>query len=383
MALRDVVPGVPYRLIGLLVLGHVAFSGNRFTLMLQAVALKASPAAIGLLLSLMMAVPMFMAVHAGRWSDRIGYGRPTVIGFAMLIGAGLLAGFVPSMAALYLASVLVGSGYMLAHVAVNNAIGQASTAASITQAFSVLAMGFSLSGMVGPLLAGAVIDALGHSAAFFCLVGFPVGALALLARARSEAAVPQARAKAAPAGVMDLLRHAPLRAVFIVSGLLSMGWDLFSFLAPLHGVRSGLTATATGLLMGAFGAGTFAIRLFLPFLARRSGQWNTLRWVLFVTAACYLIFSFTATLPFMLPAAFAMGLALGCGQPMAMSLLHLMAPPSRAGEAVGIRSTITSASQTVLPLFFGALGSGLGVGAVFWVGAAVLTGGGVFAGRRK
>ena len=111
-------------------------------------------------------------------------------------------------------------------------------------------------------------------------------------------------------------------------------------------------------------------------------EWRTLSWALFVTALCYVIFPLAATLPLMLTAAFAMGLSLGCGQPMAMSLLHLTAPPSRAGEAVGMRTSIVSASQTLFPLLFGALGSALGVGAVFWAGATVLASGGAFARRR-
>jgi predicted permease len=68
---------------------------------------------------------------------------------------------------------------------------------------------------------------------------------------------------------------------------------------------------------------------------------------------------------------------------VALSLLHLKAPPARAGEAVGVRSTITSASQTILPLAFGALGASLGLLVMFWAAAAVLAAGGVFAGRHR
>ena len=42
--------------------------------------------------------------------------------------------------------------------------------------------------------------------------------------------------------------------------------------------RAGLTATATGLLMGAFGAGSFTIRLFLPAITARASEWRTLGW---------------------------------------------------------------------------------------------------------
>jgi MFS family permease len=382
--IREAVTAVPFRLICLLVLGHVAFAGNRFTLTLQAIALKASPLAIGILISLLMVVPMVLSIHMGRWADRFGYARPAALGLVMLAAAGLLAGLLPSMPALYAASVFIGSGYTLAHVAINNAVGQLSPARHLTRSFSMLALGFSVSGMMGPLIAGVVIDHFGHPAAFLCLLGFAMVSLALLlplARGRDQ--LPPRETPTEPPSVIGLLRHGPLRAVLIVSGLLSMGWDMFMFLAPLHGARSGLSATSTGLLMGAFGAGTFAIRLLLPVLTARMTEWRTLSWALFITALCYLVFPLAGTLPLMLAAAFAMGLSLGCGQPMAMSLLHLTAPPSRAGEAVGMRTSIVSASQTLFPLVFGALGSALGVAAVFWAGATVLASGGAFARRRK
>lgn len=363
-------------------LGHVAFSGVRLALTLQAVALKATPLAIGLLMSLMMVLPMLLSVHAGRWSDRLGYTRPAAIGLTMVAAACLAAGLLPGMLALYISSLLIGSGYTLAHVAGNNAIGQSAPAGQLTRAFSATAVGFSLSGMTGPLVAGFMIDHFGYRTAFLFLVLFALASLALLFW-RRPAPTPPREAPAVAPKLFDLLRHGPLRAVFIASGLLSMGWDLFTFLAPLHGVRSGLSATATGLVMGAFGAGTFAIRLLLPLFMSRVSEWRTLSGALFVTALCYLVFPLATTLPLMLVAAFAIGLSLGCGQPMAMSLLHLTAPPSRAGEAVGLRTTFVSASQTAMPLLFGAVGSALGVGAVFWAAATLLAAGGAFASRRK
>lgn len=381
--LREAVQAVPFRLICLLVLGHVAFAGNRFTLTLQAVALHASPFAIGLLMSLLMVVPMVLSIHMGRWSDRFGFARPAALGLAALALGSLIAGLLHTMPALYVASVLIGTGYTMAHVGVQNAVGQLTPARQLTHSFSVLAMGFSISGMTGPLVAGFVIDHLGYAAAFLGMLAFAAVSLGMLwPFLRRTAPARVAAAAAEPGPVLDLLRHPPLRAVLIVSGLLTMAWDMFQFLAPLHGARAGLSATLTGTLMGAFGAGTFAIRLLLPLIHARMSEWRILSWALFVAALCYVLFPLAGTLPLMIGAAFAMGLSVGCGTPMAMSLLHLTAPPARAGEAVGVRTSIVSASQTFFPLVFGALGSAVGVGGVFWAGATVLASGGAFARRR-
>jgi MFS family permease len=381
---REAVRAIPLRLICLLVLGHVAFAGGRFTLTLQALALHVSPLAIGILMSLLTVVPMLVSVHMGRWTDRLGFGPPAAAGLVALATGSLLACLlVNSLAALYVASILIGTGYNLAHVAINNAVGQLAPSRHLTRSFSILAMGFSISGMTGPLVAGFVIDHFGHAPAFFAMLLFAGTSLALLTPlVRESARFAAAQDARTRGGVLDLLRHAPLRSVLIVSGTLSMGWDMFVFLAPLHGARVGLSATATAVLVGTFGAGTFAIRLVLPAVHRRMSEWRILSWALFGAAVCYFLFPLASSFALMLAGAFAMGMSVGCGNPMAMTLLHVTAPPSRAGEAVGVRTSMVSASQTVLPLVFGALGTAVGLGAVFWAGAAALASGGAFARRR-
>lgn len=383
MAPREIATGIPHRLVVLLVLAHVAFAGGRFTLTLAAVARHASAFEIGALLGLIMVLPMLLAVRTGRWCDRVGYVLPAAIGLAMLAASCAVAAASTSMASLYPASVLVGSGFMLTMIAVNNVIGQASDPARLTHAFSLLTMGFSLSGVVGPLICGFVIDHFGYAPAFLVLLLFCTASMLTLAAAGKVHVVPRRESPAVSASVRDLVTREPLRSIFIVSAVISIGWDLFMFLAPLHGVRSGLSATATSLVIGVFGVGTFAIRVVLPRITSGVSQWRALSVSLFVTALCYLAFPLATTLQFLIPAAFAMGLALGCGQPMAMSLIFLSAPPERSGEAAGVRSTITSFTQTVLPLVFGAIGTALGVFAVFWIGAVLMAAGGAFASRRK
>jgi hypothetical protein len=61
---------------------------------------------------------------------------------------------------------------------------------------------------------------------------------------------------------------------------------------------------------------------------------------------------------------------------MVMSLLHDSTPEGRVGEAVGLRSMLMNTSQTGLPLFFGILGSALGMTPVFWTLAVLQVAGG-------
>jgi len=79
---------------------------------------------------------------------------------------------------------------------------------------------------------------------------------------------------------------------------------------------------------------------------------------------------------------FALGLGLGCAQPVIMSLLYDSSPPGRQGEAVGVRTTMLNASQTFIPLATGSLSAAAGVSPAFWLLAACLIGGAFLTARK-
>lgn len=330
---------------------------------------------VGLLVSLLTLVPAVGGVHIGRWVDRIGFRRPAAAGMLLLLGGNLLAAFLPSILALGIASVMVGSGFMLCHVAGNHVIGWAVPAALRGRAFGLTSFGYSLASFSGPLLAGVSVDLVGHSAVFVVLAVPAALAGALLARdpagVHHEPVV-----RPAGGGPLDLLRDPTVRSVLVVSSLLSAGWDLFNFLVPLHAVRSGLSASAVGLVSGAFGAGAACVRLALPALVRRLGDWTLLRTALLGSACGYVLMPLCGTASTLVPLALALGMVLGVSQPIVMTLLHAVSPPGRTGEAVGLRTALTSVTQTLLPLVSGAFGAALGLAPLFWAIAAGLGVGG-------
>ena len=74
----------------------------------------------------------------------------------------------------------------------------------------------------------------------------------------------------------DLLREADTFETFVASAVLSMAWDLFTFVTPIHGTRLGLSASVIGLILGAFGAAIFLVRLVLPAIVHRLSEWPLL-----------------------------------------------------------------------------------------------------------
>ena len=161
-----------------------------------------------------------------------------------------------------------------------------------------------------------------------------------------------------------------------------MGWDLHAFIVPIIGTQLGLSASRIGAILSVFAVAIFAIRIAMRWIARRFRDWTILATTMFVAAATYLLFPFASGAGQLTALSFVLGLALGAGQPVIMALMHHITPEGRAGEALGLRTTLMNTSQVALPLLFGAVSAALGMTTVFWSVAIGLGAGGYLTRRR-
>jgi MFS family permease len=366
------------------VLNHIAYTGSRVTVSLFAIHQGATPLTIGVLMSLFALLSMLISVPVGRLVDRIGV-FPPVAAAACAVFVGLLLPFAwPALPALFPAAVAIGTGFGVYFVVLNNMTGALGRPEDRARNFSWLALGFSTGGFFGPMLAGFSIDSVGYRTGFLVLAVFPAIALTPLILRRH--ALPQGhrgRGAISPGGVLELLREPRLRAAFLVSGVLAMGWDLFSFALPIYGSRIGLSASSIGVVMGSFAGATFAVRLVMPALARRLREWTVISAALFFAGGSFALFPLANDAATLIPLSFLLGIGLGSAQPMIMALLYAASPAGRQGEVVGVRTAMLSTSSTTLPLVFGALGTALGMVPVFWAMAACMLMGGWVTRRRR
>jgi len=349
---------------------------------LFALHLGASEFTTGLLMALFALLPMFLSVSTGRLIDRVGPGRPIALSLAALAAAASLPFFFPYVAVLYVSSTLLGVSFLFTHIGMNSVFGAYGTPEQRALNFSWLALGFSISATLGPLVAGFAIDWLGHARAFLLLAAFPAVACVLLALRKRPLPRPERGPREGGSGMFDLWRVPSLRATFIVSGLLAMGWDLYSFLLPLYGARLGLAAVSIGVIMSTFSFATFVVRLAMPLFAHRVAHWAVIGAALTLSGASYLLFPFVESVPLLMVISFVLGLGLGCAQPVIMAVLYDASPPGRQGEAVGVRTLTLNASHTVIPLASGAISAAVGMAPAFWAIAFMLLGGAWYARRR-
>ena len=386
------------RIFAYTILNHSAFSGSRVAVALAGLELSASPFAIGLILSFYSLLPMFLSVAGGRWIDRVGMRLPMLSGSA-LVAFGVSVPFLTwDIGSLYLSSITVGLGFMGFHICTQKAAGDLGGESRRKENFGLLAIAYSISGFLGPTVAGLTIDHLGFRTAFALLAALPLITLLLVwryplqidrpesnlspispinAEAPTDAEAP-ADPQAGSGKLMELIESPPLKRLFIAVVLISASWDVHQFIVPLYGAQHGLSASAIGLVLGTFAVATFVIRLALPLLSRRYSEWRLILAAMWTAFVIYALYPWFPTLPVMLVLSFVLGLGLGVCQPMILSALHRHAPPGRVGEAVGLRMTLVSATQTLLPTVFGALGSAFGLAPMFIGMSCLVVAGAVF-----
>ena len=364
------------QLILVSLIGHIVLAGARVTTSLYALSLHASEFTVGGLLALFALFPMLFAVPMGRLIDRIGIAKPMAGGLCLMLLGCAIPSLLDGLPVLYLAVAMIGTGFMTIHVSSQHAVGAMSRHDARAANFSRLALGYSISSFSGPVIAGFVIDHTRYSIAYAVFCGFALLALTLLAAGGlGQIKLAQQREEIQTGNPFDLLRNPDMRRIYLVGILLGAAWELFVFVMPIHGSHLGFSASTIGLILGCFSCATFTVRLAMHWIARRYSEWQVLTSALSLAVICYGLFPLMTNSYSIMVVAALLGLALGSSQPNVLALLHHSSPAGRAGEAVGVRVTISNATQVFMPLAFGAAGATLGLFAVFWgMGAMIGTG---------
>ncbi|MFM9970634.1 MAG: MFS transporter [Burkholderiales bacterium] len=368
-----------YILVALTSCSHAVQVGGRLAVMLYAVHLSASPATVGLLSALFNLINIFTSVQVGRWIDKSGSRVPMFIGTMMIaVGTGLICIW-PSLTALFVASVVIGSAHNLVFIAQQRLAGQYGNAEDRIKNFSVISLGQSAAGTLGPVAAGFAIEHAGYTETFlmFTLIGAaPLVLLIFGMLPYPPGAPPRARTAERKVPTRELLREPKLRAMYIVALLASSTWSIVTFLIPLYGTKIGLGASTIGIIIGAFSIATVVIRVVLPWMSRHISSWQMLIGSLIVSGVTMGLMPAFSSVLALTVLAVCIGFGLGLTGPISQALLHDLSPPDRIGELLGLRVTLLNASHAGVPIISGAVGAAIGVGPVFWVVAACLFAGG-------
>ncbi|RPJ44632.1 MAG: MFS transporter [Betaproteobacteria bacterium] len=375
-AAADMVVLPIFRIVLLSVLTHTAYKGSKVLMSLTALEMGANEFFVGMLFSTYALFPLLLSVYAGKISDRVGFRKPMLFGTVGLLAGLALPFLVPRLETLYVAAGLIGFCYIFYTVAVQHLIGAMAGGLDRTRNYSWFSLGIGITALLGPTSAGFLIDAVGHRATFAVMAAMPVVPLLLLGLwtgwLPKTSHLPSGNAAKAGQRVGDLVRNRPLRRALITAGIIETGLELYNLLLPIYGHSIGLSASAIGMILGAFGLALLVVRAVMPHLVKRSSEERVLAASLLLATAVCVVFPFVKSFVALLAISFVLGMGLGCGSPLSMMLAYNRAPAGRSGEAMGLRQMVNKGTEVLVPFVFGTLSTAFGMVPVFWLDAVLL-----------
>jgi MFS family permease len=236
--------------------------------------------------------------------------------------------------------------------------------------------------IVGPAVAGILVASVGEGWCFFLnavsYVAVICGLLMMRTKAQARVPLPGSALANIAEGFAFVARTAPVRALLLLLGLVSLMGMPYAVLMPIFADKIlGGGASSLGLLMGASGAGALVGALSL---AMRRGVRGLGRWVAISSAgfgASLILFSFSRSFwlsaALLLPAGFSMMVEMASSN----TLIQAMVPDALRGRVMAVYSMMFMGMAPIGALLAGVLANHLGAprtvalgGAVCIVGAA-------------
>ncbi len=353
---------------------HACMAATRVAASLSVLAQGYPEWVVGVLLSLYAVAPIVLSLWAGRLADRFGFHRPVTWAVGMALTGAALPVATQHLAALAVSGVLTGGAVSVAAVAIQREAGlMARDAGDLKRVFSWVSLGPALSNMLAPVITGLLIDHFGYRSAFAFGALLPLLAVAAAWRVpRTPLPADADGARLPQSGAFELLRLPVLRNLLLVNVAMAACWDAHSFTVPVVGHARELSASAIGLVLGAFALAATVVRLAISAWADRLDEGRALRAAMMLATAVLLVYAWLPGAAGMMIGSALLGLALGSVQPMVLSALHQAAPPDRQGQALALRMVFTNLATIAMPAGFGLLAVLAGNAAPMWLMAVLL-----------
>ena len=338
------------------------YNGCRMVVSFSALQLGAGPATLGMLNALCGVLPIIFGLAIGRLIDRVGVRAP-VMGSLLIALLGMLAPFAwPSYAALALASLGTGLAFMTGIIGSNKAVAALTSPARRAGQLGWLSATSSIGGSLTLVALGFAVDHFGHRASFALTALLPALALVALAAFGRGLPAPAADAPRHRGGsAMELLRDPQIRMMILLSAVVPVTNDTFSFLIPIIGSGLGWSASITGVVLGSALGAAVVSRMLLPWTTRHMGPWTLLGVSFIAIACCYLVLPLIERPSLMIGLALLIGLGGGVAPPVLSALIYGASPAGRQGEVIGLRSSLQSVFASGTPLAVGALSALIGL----------------------
>lgn len=342
---------------------------------LRALELGAGPSMVGLVMSAPYLLPLVFAIPLGGIVTKVGPRRITLLGALGMVAGPWLTLAIPGFPGLIATQVTIGVAHVVMVIAAQSIVASLGRGRALERYFGWYTMCLSGGQLVGPLLAGRLIDSVAMGWVFGVIGAIPVISVVtgflFVGKARAGQAAPKAmlgyRAQA------TLLRDnigVKMSIAVTVAVLFALG--AHSAFLPVYLESISLSATMIGVLVSLRALCAMLIRPFMPSVIQALGG-RSRTMIASVTAVAMGMMWTGTTGSVTLLALFALlvGLGSGISQPLSMVILAEHVPSEQRSSALGMRLMGNRGAQVIAPLLLGMMAEWLGF-AVTFLAAGVL-----------
>ena len=336
----------------------------------------ATPGLVGIILSAPHLLPLVLAIPLAEQISRFGGRQAIVTGSVGMMLGSWVALALPGLFGLFFAQLLVGTAHMIMILAGQTIVAGLGTGKVLERYFGWYASCLSAGQLVGPLVAGWLLDK--HSSNFALIVTGFIGGLGILSglfltgSARDGFVV-----KAVDKGYrvqLRVLRSNPGVQVSIALTItVVFALSAFGTFLPVYLNFQSMSATTIGALLSLRALSAMLIRPFTSIVIQIMG--GRVRTMLICALLVALALMFTGfvedifTLGFL---AIVIGIGSGISQPLSMVVLAESVLSTQRSGALGMRLMGNRAVQFLAPLLLGLIADALPYSLTFFIGGLMV-----------
>ncbi len=373
-------------------------------------AMTGSPGMVGIVISISAIGSLFAAIPAGTLIARFGVRRPMTLTALGLSLCSVSLYVFPSLGYLFVGLALYEIGKIIIIVALQSHVGAMGEKHEASLNFGWYGAAAAAGQMIGPVLAGLIIDRYGYLPGWLAMAVAMIGALLLIlllirdeerVATGPEAVLPTGSERLAPGEAVSAadavvppsapdLQPVPPAGIRSPSGIRSIFGPgsfiaiLASFLVlfamgtrtsfyPIYLQELGFSATLIGSMLSLRAMVSISTRLGMRWIIRKAGgDTPALLGALFLLAAAIGTTPLCRDIVSLSINSIAVGLGIGLSLPISMAIVSGGVTPERRSIAMGVRLTGNRLAQIINPLFFGLIAEWRSIVSAFFAGGLLL-----------
>ena len=335
---------------------------------------------IGLIAALYALVPLVIAVQMGRWVGKFGEVPLLVAGCFSFIALAVGFAFLNNIIAIAGTTALAGIAHLSNVAASQSMVANRSPNADQDRNFGYFSFATSSGHTLGPILGGVIAGSAGvlprsSSSAFIFAAILALFSLVplLVFKGLHQSKSASEKERAEKIRARDVISRPGIKPAVWTSLAVSATNDVLVVILPLVGTEKKISPVTIGLILSLRSVAAMVSRFCLGILTERFGSTRVMNVSIFLSALFLILTMFARDALSLALLMILVGLLLGIGQPLTMSIVSKKSPVEERAMAISIRLSGNRLGQFFVPIASGAIAGIFGSGSIF-AGLAALVG---------